>query len=162
MEGWILGDREQPPLTAGDSLHFLAKASLPADMAWAHDNPAITGAFARAATEIENIGAKTLPLEVRTLVLQNIFAWRGGPPSLRRKDIEARLSNLAGGAKAAARLALLTALATCKVDAHVIHEFRHHYPNDVDLLVTTAWASFAIARKIGLWVYPTSAQDMKA
>jgi hypothetical protein len=52
--------------------------------------------------------------------------------------------------KAACRLALLTALASHRVDNKVVSMFRKHFPKDALLIGVLAWASFTAARKIGV------------
>jgi hypothetical protein len=46
---------------------------------------------------------------------------------------------------------LLTALASYQVDASVVEDFRLRYPDDAQLIATTAWASFTAARRASVW-----------
>ncbi len=54
--------------------------------------------------------------------------------------------------RAAARLTLLTALASYQVDSSIVEDFQLQYPDDAQLIAATAWASFTAARRVGLWL----------
>jgi len=54
--------------------------------------------------------------------------------------------------RSAARLALLTALASYQADEGVIEVFRIQQPGDDKLIAATAWASFTAARRVGTWL----------
>ncbi|MCI4061221.1 hypothetical protein MRQ36_00980 [Micromonospora sp. R77] len=65
------------------------------------------------------------------------------------------MADLEPADRAAARLALLTAVASYQVDEDVVTEFRQWHPDDVTLVEVAAWASFAAARRVGAWHQPT-------
>lgn len=141
------------PLIPGDSLQFLPEAALPQDLEWAKSNPVVAGAFARFAAAVEEVGRESLSEEVRTLVAQRIQAWNGEDPGLSRAWVEQAIQELDEASKPAARLCLLTALASYQVDEGIVNEFRTLQPEDEKLLGATAWASFTAARRIGTWLH---------
>ncbi|MCH7689258.1 MAG: carboxymuconolactone decarboxylase family protein [Planctomycetes bacterium] len=141
-------------VTPGESLDLLPDAELPPEFSWAESNPAVAGAFARLSAVIEQAGADVLSDEVRDLVRQHVESWNGDDPGMSRRWVEDAVAGLREPDQAAARLTLLTALASYQVDEKVIHEFRQHYPSDAQLIAATAWASFTAARKVSSWLHP--------
>jgi hypothetical protein len=141
--------RTYPP---GSSLALLPEAPLPGDLAWAEPMPAIAGAFARFAAAVERAGAEVLAPEVRALVADRVRAWAGEEPGLSRQWAMEAARGLDAPAQAAARLALLAALAPYQIEADVIAAFRAHQPTDSELIGALAWASFAAARRFGTWL----------
>jgi AhpD family alkylhydroperoxidase len=139
-------------LPQGRSLQLLPQASLPDDMAWAAANPAVTGAFARLAAVVEEAGKSVLPEYVRDLVSERVGAWNGEAMGVSRRWVEDAVGAVKEKHRAAARLALLTALASYQVDSTVVEEFRSHCPRDAQLITATAWASLTAARRISAWV----------
>jgi AhpD family alkylhydroperoxidase len=140
--------------TPGTSLALLPEADLPADLGWAVSSPTVAGAFARWAAVVEIAGQEALPANVRLLVSEYIAAWNGEPPSLSRSWVEKVLAGLDEADKPAARLTLLTALASYQVDDGIINTFRSQQPGDDKLIAATAWASFTAARRVGTWLSP--------
>lgn len=134
-------------------------ASLPDDLAWARSDPAIAGAFGRAAETFETLGRRALPAGVRQLVSTRLEAWRGEDPGLSRSWVDEDLQTLPPTQRPAARLALLTAFASYQVDAGVLGEVpvEPGSTRDETLVSITAWASFATARRIGAWLLPATA-----
>jgi hypothetical protein len=63
--------------------------------------------------------------------------------------VEQAVAGLAEADAAAARLALLAALASYQIDDGLVADFRRHYPDDATLVAALAWASLAAARRIG-------------
>ena len=63
------------------------------------------------------------------------------------------VARLAEVKRPAARLALLTALASYQIDKDTIAAFRAQQPGDDKLIAATAWASFTAARRVGTWLY---------
>lgn len=154
--GATMGRRLVQPLPSGRSLRFVPSASLPADLTWAAPNRAVAGAVAGFASIIEEAGEATLPLSVRTLTAQYLEQWQGDAPGLSRRWINDAVAELADGEQAAARLTLLTALASYQVDEAVIAAFRGYYPTDQQLVAATAWASFTAARRALRWFTGTT------
>jgi len=136
----------------GDSLQFVPQAKLPDDLSWAASNPAVAGAFAGFAEVVEAAGDAALPEPVRVLVTDYVQAWHGEAMGLSRRWVEDAVVEVKEEHRAAARLALLTALASYQVDASVVEGFQSHCPDDAQLIAATAWASFTAARHVGTWL----------
>ncbi|GLF98800.1 carboxymuconolactone decarboxylase family protein [Streptomyces yaizuensis] len=139
-----LRSREPGGPAPGVSRALLPAAPLPGDLAWAAPRPHIAGAFARAAAAIGAAGESALPGPTRELVLDRLAGWDGAPLGPGRPDGPA--AALAPAARPAARLALLTALASYRVTPADIAAVR---ADDRTLVGITAWASLAAARRAG-------------
>jgi AhpD family alkylhydroperoxidase len=139
-------------LQHGHSLKFVPQAKLPDDLSWAAENPAVAGAFAGFAAVVEEAGRRVLPEQVRVLVSERVQAWNGEDMGISRRWVEDALVEVRDEHRAAARLALLTALASYQIDSSVVEDFRSHEPDDAQLIAATAWASFTAARRVGVWV----------
>jgi hypothetical protein len=136
----------------GDTLQFVPQATLPDDLSWATSNPAVAGAFAGFAQVVEEVGKAVLPEGVRILVSERVQAWNGEALGLSRRWVEDAVVDIKEEHRAAARLTLLTALASYQVDSSVVEDFRSHYPEDAQLIAATAWASFTAARRASIWL----------
>ena len=134
------------------AMDLLEDIGLPADMAWAMQEPRIAAAFGRFATMVEARGVEGLPDTVREMVRQRLTAWQGEEMPLDPAWLEAAVAELEERERPAGRLALLTALASYRVDAVVIEAFQRICPGDAALLKATAWAGFAAARRVGSWL----------
>lgn len=132
----------------GRALPLLPSAGAPVD-AWAHGNPYVAQAVARSARVFEAAGARALSPAVRRLVHDRLDAWHGEDTGLSTGWCEDLIADLPAPDRAAARLVLLTALASYQVDADVVEAFRAHHPGDGALVDAVAWAAFATARLIG-------------
>ena len=161
LSGSLIKDLIVPGTSPGESLSFLPEASLPDDLAWAAPNSYVAGAYARFAAAVEEAGQQSLPAEVRVLVQQQVQTWQGQDPGLSRRWVEEAIAGLDEAHKPAARLALLTALASYQVDEGAIKAFRAHHPGDDKLVGATAWASFTAARRIGSWLHVAEAQEVR-
>lgn len=137
----------------GDSLSLLPAAPPPADLAWTRGSGHLEGAFARAAEVVEEGGRRRLPSSVRELVAAQVAAWEGHPPpGLGRGWVEGVVAGVPEGQRAAARLALLTALASYQVDSSVVADFQRAEPDQGALVEVTAWAAWTAARRVGAWL----------
>ncbi|MDG4793440.1 carboxymuconolactone decarboxylase family protein [Micromonospora sp. WMMD1082] len=145
----ILQSTLRTPREPGRSLRFLADAPLPADAAWARGSAVVAAAVARSYAALEAAGERALSPVVRDLVREHLAGWRGEDTGVSREWCERTVSGLAAADAAAARLALLTAVASYQVDEHVIEEFRRHHVEDATLVRAAAWASYVAARAIG-------------
>ena len=154
MVGYYFSRAVRRRKPAGSSLALLPEAELPADMGWAVSSPTVAGAFARWAAVVEITGQEALPANVRALVRAYVASWNGEPPSLSRGWVEPAVAGLEDAEKPAARLTLLTALASYQVDEGIINTFRAQQPGDDKLIAATAWASFTAARRVGTWLSP--------
>jgi AhpD family alkylhydroperoxidase len=137
---------------AGDALDLLPEAPLPGDLSWASGNPGIAGALARAAAAIEAAGAHAVPGPVRDLVLSQLGAWDGRPRGLSRGWVDDAAATLPPTHRAAARLALLTAMASYQVTPSDIEDFARTEPGDQALVELTSWASMSAARTVSTWL----------
>jgi hypothetical protein len=149
--GATAGKRMVRPLQPGGSLRLVPQAKLPDDLFWVAADPAVAGAFAGFAAVVEQAGSAVLPEPVRALVAARVQAWGGEAMGLSRRWVEEAAAEVQDEHRAAARLALLTALASYQVDARVVEDFRSRYPGDAPLIAATAWASFTAARRASVW-----------
>ncbi|RFU39228.1 hypothetical protein DZF91_23525 [Actinomadura logoneensis] len=145
----------------GASLDLLPAAPPPGDLAWASADPVITDAFARATAAIERAGRQVLPDPVRDVVAARMDAWDGTPPPMGRDWLEEAAAPLPDASRPAARLALLTALASYRVGPADVAAFRRTGQDDAALLGLTAWAALAAARKTGAKAVYTNAPTEK-
>jgi hypothetical protein len=149
---WLLRPLARRSNLPGESLPLLPEAPLPDDLSWAATSPAVSGAFARFATAVEQAGAQTLAPEVRALVTDYLASWHGDAPGLGRTWVERLVGELAEAQRPAAHLALLAAVASYQVDDATVEAFRRLHPGDHALVGVLAWASFAAARRISTWL----------
>ncbi|MCW4011015.1 MAG: carboxymuconolactone decarboxylase family protein [Candidatus Bathyarchaeota archaeon] len=138
----------------GESLTLLPKTDLPNDLRWARTSANVAQAYACFASAAEEAGELALPVEVRAYISEELSQWTGKTTELSLAWCEDAIARFDEPKEAAARLALLTALAPYRVDDKAVLEFRQHFPQDEKLVGTLAWASFAAARKIGTWLQP--------
>jgi AhpD family alkylhydroperoxidase len=136
----------------GESLKFIPRVNLPADMEWARPNSTIAAAFAGFTNIVESLAKPVIPEPVRHLTQQSIDAWEGSDMGMGRGWLEKNVAKLKEKDKSIARIALLSALAPHQMTEEDIQEFRLTHPNDNELLVATSWASYAAARRIGGWL----------
>lgn len=149
---WLIKSAARRGPRPGTSLDLLPEAPLPADLGWASGHAEIAGAYARAAAAIERGGARSVPAQVRELVLAHLSRWDGRPIGPSRAWVEDAVAALPEDHRPAGRLALLTALASYQVDQPVVDRFREGNPDDRALIELTAWASFTAARHVGGWM----------
>jgi hypothetical protein len=154
MAGWYFSLAARQRKTAGTSLTLVPEAELPTDMGWAASSPTVAGAYARWAAVVEMAGQEALPANVRLLVRAHVASWNGEVSSLSRSWAEDALAGLDDTEKPAARLTLLTALASYQVDDGIINTFRAQHPGNDQLIAAAAWASFTAARRVGTWLSP--------
>ncbi len=137
----------------GRSLSLLPDAPLPEEFGWARSNPAVAGALARMAHAIESEGTASLPPSAIRIVRDHLDGWNGEDPGLDARWLDDAIAPLAGETeRAAAQLALLAALTSYRVDAHIVRAFRRHFPTPQHLIAATAWGSFEAARRISTWL----------
>ena len=128
------------------------------DLSWAAGENAVRRAVGPFADATEAAGKRSVPPAARELVLRWVQAWRGEDPGLGAAWVEALLAGLDEADAAAARLCLLVACASYRVDAQEVARFRVHHPGADALIDAVAWASFAAARRIGGWLGAASGQ----
>ncbi|MGE5335038.1 MAG: carboxymuconolactone decarboxylase family protein, partial [Nitrososphaerota archaeon] len=101
---------------------------------------------------VEEVGARVLPEPVRALASEHIHTWHGETMGMSRNWVEEAVKTIEEEHRSAARLVLLTALASYQVDAGIVEDFRARYPVDADLVAATAWASLMAARRVSEWL----------
>ncbi len=145
----------------GMSLAMLPEAPLPTEFAWARTNASVAGALARFSAAIEAHGERVIPAAVRDVVAAVLHDWRGDDPGLSMHWLDEATNVLTDPFdRASARLALLTAIASYRVDETVISTFRSHRPSDADLIANTAWASLKATQRISTWIAPPFQQRL--
>ena len=140
----------------GASLALLEPADLPVDLPWARGNPSVAGAFARYAAAVDAAVQDALHESVQERVLERLEAWDGTDPGLGGlgpKELDTALAGVPPEERAAGRFALLTALASYRVDGAVVAAYRARYPTDAQLLGAAAWVSYVSARSVGQWLW---------
>ncbi|MFJ6216184.1 hypothetical protein ACIQGZ_23085 [Streptomyces sp. NPDC092296] len=130
----------------GASLTLLPAAPLPPDLSWAAGEPRIAEALARTSAAVERTGEDLVPAGVRALVAEVLARWDGRDPGLGRAWLDGPLDGLPASERSAGTLALLTALASYRVDDTVVGAFRRDHPGDRELLALTSWVSLRAAR----------------
>ncbi|WLQ45084.1 carboxymuconolactone decarboxylase family protein [Streptomyces laculatispora] len=131
----------------GTSLSLLPDAPLPEDLGWAAADPRIAGALARSTAAVELTAVRLVPEPVRALVAAELARWDGSDPGLDRAWLDAPLRELSPADRPAGELALLTALASYRVDDKVIAAFRQDGSGDREILAVTSWAGLRAARR---------------
>ncbi|RSN05692.1 alkylhydroperoxidase [Nonomuraea sp. WAC 01424] len=152
--GALMRPAARRPAPPGGSLGLLPGAPLPDDLAWTGGVPRLGEAFARAAAAIEEGGARRLPDPVRELVAERVSGWDGVPPGPGRGWAGEAAAALPPAQRPAARLALLTALASHQVDRRVVGEFEAATPGEAALVEAASWAAMTAARRTGAWCAP--------
>ena len=146
----------------GLSLALLPDAALPEQFRWAEPDPAVAGAIARMASAVERHGSASLPEAAVETVRACMAAWTGEDLGLGRQWLEDALAPLKSEKdRAAARLALLAALAAYRVDDAAIVSFRKHFPEDRQLIAVAAWGSFEAVKRISEWIAGPPADSSK-
>jgi hypothetical protein len=125
---------------------------LPDEFGWARANPVVADAFAGFAHVVDEAGECVLPEPVRHLVSKRVEAWQGETMPMSRRWVENAIGALEQAHRPAARLTLLTALASYQVDFGTVETFRAYYPEDAQLIAATAWASLTAARRVSVWL----------
>jgi AhpD family alkylhydroperoxidase len=148
----IVGKKFVRRLESGLSLPFVSQAPLPDDFSWAAANPTVATAFAGWINAVEVAGEHVLPEPVRRLVGERVSLWQGEPLGMSRRWVDEAVAPLKIEHQPAARLVLLTALASYQVDAGLIRAFRAQYPDDDQLIAATAWASLTATRRVSVWM----------
>ncbi|MCW4017632.1 MAG: carboxymuconolactone decarboxylase family protein [Candidatus Bathyarchaeota archaeon] len=153
---WMFTGAVNRPKSVGESLMLLPKADLPNDLRWAKPSANVAWAYASFAAAVEEVGEQVLPVEVRAFVLEELSEWSGTTSELSLAWSEDAISSYSEENEAAARLALLTALAPYRIAETDVLDFRKYFPEDQKLVGTLAWASFAAAKRIGTWLQHTT------
>lgn len=132
----------------GLSLRLVPEEGLPPAQPWARPSPAVAGAFARFIAAVDAAGRESLPAEVRALVAGRLAVWDGTDPGLGSAWLDEAATAVPAAERPAARLALLVAFASYRLDDEAIAAFRATQPGDRALLGAVAWAAFTTADRI--------------
>ncbi|MFC0529839.1 carboxymuconolactone decarboxylase family protein [Phytohabitans kaempferiae] len=145
----VLVRASRAPHRPGESLDLLPAAALPDDLMWARDNESVAGAFARACAAMDEAGRRSVPPEVRALVVENLAGWRGGLRGISRSWVEELISGLPERDRAGGRLALLVAFASYQVDDGIVEQARRAGGlDDRTLVELCSWAAMVAARRV--------------
>lgn len=136
----------------GKSLDLLPAAPAPGDLGWAGGYPLAEDAFARGCAAIDAAAGRSVPPAVSDLVMTELDNWHGEPRGPSRTWADRAVAGIPRSDKPAARLALLTALASSQVIKSDVRAFQAGQPGDSALIELTAWASLAAARRVGAWI----------
>ncbi|MEU6405179.1 carboxymuconolactone decarboxylase family protein [Streptomyces sp. NPDC046985] len=148
--GRALGESARAHREPGRSLDLLPAAALPDDLGWARAVPTVAGAFARAAAAIGEAGERVVPAPVRALLEKELADWDGRAPGLDgARRIEDAVAGLPRVERAAARVALSTALASYRVEESSVAPLRAAGFGDGDMVALIAWSAFTAARRAG-------------
>ncbi|WP_282690189.1 carboxymuconolactone decarboxylase family protein [Streptomyces sp. CC216C] len=101
----------------------------------------------RSTAAVELTATELVPEPVRDLVAAELARWDGGDPGLGRAWLDAPLRELPPADRPAGTLALLTALASYRVDDKVIAAFRQNGGEDREILAVTSWAAQRAAQR---------------
>jgi AhpD family alkylhydroperoxidase len=146
---------------AGASLEFLSNdADLPHELRWAKSHPVLGRAMSAFHHTTAELGEHVLPEDARSLVRGRVSVWQGEDMGLSRRWAQDAVADLDPSTRPAARLALLTALASHQVDESVVDAFRQRAPEDRQLLALLSWASWLAAVRVGSWLWPASAESV--
>jgi AhpD family alkylhydroperoxidase len=154
VASWMFSGAVNRSKSAGESLLFLPKTDLPNDLRWAKNCSNVAWAYASFAAAVEEAGELSLPVEARAYLQQEINEWSGKTSELSLAWTEDAIARFDDATQSATRLALMVALAPYRVEKQVVCAFQKYFPQDEKLLGVLAWASFAVARKIGTWLQP--------
>ena len=139
-------------LSPGRANKFLPAAELPGDMRWAAPNTHIADALSRWSAVMEESARQHVSPIVRDVVSEKIAAWRGERMGMSRAWVEPHVAGLDPADAAAVRLALVTAFSPAQMGDSLVEDFRSHFKEDVELIMTVAWASFTASRQVTGWL----------
>lgn len=149
--GWIVAPGRA--VAAGASLALLPGADVPPDAAWAEGSSRIAATVATACAAVD---ASTVPRAVRELVLR-LLAEPEPTGELHRAALDELVGGLPGEQRVAGCIAVLTALASYRVDDGLLATYRACGGTDAELIRLTAWSSLAAARSHA-WRYASAAR----
>ncbi len=151
IAGRGMARRITAPKQPGQAVGLRRGLPLPADLAWAAGNGPVADAFASLAAETDAAAARCVPAAARDALARVLDGWRGDSPGISAAWVEEHLADVPPGARPAARLALLTALAPYQVSDDDVLAYTRTNPGERDLLGVLSWSALAAARRIGSW-----------
>ncbi len=126
--------------------------ALPEEYARADADPNDAAGFQRFSTTAEAAGEHSDDPAVREVVTGFLRAWRGETPGLGQAWLESAIAPLEPSLRPAARLALLSAVASYQVDKAVVTDAIRQQPGDRHLINLVSWSCYAAARRISSWL----------
>jgi AhpD family alkylhydroperoxidase len=138
----------ESPHAPARTLDLLPESELPPDLSWAASSPHVAGALARFSGAVERAAGRELPAEARARISATASTWDGTEPELGSSWIDERIDGLAPESRAVARLGLITAFASHRIDDGVVTAFRAFRRTDESLVTAVAWAAFTAARRV--------------
>lgn len=121
---------------------------------WAAGNPEIARSFAALEAATGEAVEGLLSDTARARAAARIAAWNGEPPPFGSDWLEPDLAGLPPADRAAAHLAVLTALAPHRAGDEPISAFRRHHEGDAALVGLLAWAAYRAAERVATWLQP--------
>jgi len=146
--GRLLRDAATVAPPAGASLRMVPASPDRPEPNWTHEAPVLAETFVRAGAAIDGAAGAWVPAAVREAVLADLARWDGRPPPLGSIWIDQVTDLLAPGDRPAARLALLTAKASDRVDEATVTRWRERESSDRALIELTSWAALAAADRL--------------
>lgn len=155
LVGARLAASARRPHEPGASLALLSSRPDPASgPAWAAGAPAVATAFAALGTAVEEAVADVLTTDAREATAARIAGWDGEPPPLGSEWLDEPLAGLPAADQPAARLAILTAVASHRAGEEPLAAFRRRHPGDAALVGLTAWAAYRAADRVAARLTP--------
>lgn len=152
LAGRFLARAVNRPLVPGVSLERLPEVAIPPALSWALARPAIAAAFARLGAATDRAAAPVVPPAARQRVVAVLGEWRGEEPPFGRQWLDDASTGLAPRDSAAARLAVLTALAPARVTAEDVAAFAADQPGDAALVALLAWSAYQTTHRAAGWL----------
>jgi AhpD family alkylhydroperoxidase len=152
IAGRFLARTVDRPLVPGAAVARLPAVELPLALAWARPQPAIATAFAQLGAATDRAVAPVMPLAARQRVVTVLAEWRGEDPPFGRVWLDEAVVGLATEDLAAARLAVLTALAPERVTAEDVATFAADQPGDAALVALLAWSAYQTTHRAAGWL----------
>lgn len=140
------------PLVPGAAVSRLPAVAVPPALAWARSRPAIAMAFAQLGAATDRAAAPVMPLAARQRVVTVLAEWRGDEPPFGRLWLDDASAGLEPRETAAARLAVLTALAPARVSAEDVAAFTADQPGDAALVALLAWSAYQTTHRAAGWL----------
>lgn len=137
----------------GEALNSFPSEDLPKELSWAIPNPHVAQSFAYCSLVMEAWGEETLPKSVRTEFLKYVNRWDGSDPGMGRGWIVPMLNKLSReNDRRLLEFILLGAFAPYQLDEGYVIKAKRELGSDDALVGALAWASFAVAARIGGWL----------
>ena len=135
----------------GEFLTQEPSETLKPEFAWARSDPHVSGALRRFATEAEAAGARSVPEDARRAVVQFLERWHGEDPPLSNDWVLQAITEARDpGSEVVAQLALLTAVASYRIDDALASSVLKKQ-GERGLVEVAAWGAYRAALRISSW-----------